>query len=104
MRRVGLSTRTGDFVEAFFADRRGSTVSTSDPHLTGHGDSKGEILVSILPSGRLLIWFQMTQVLFNPLASTPSRERKISLVCFLCVSATTKHHNDQCCDLNSPLT
>ncbi|TPP57727.1 Abhydrolase domain-containing protein 16A [Fasciola gigantica] len=45
IRRVGLLTRDADFVEAFFADRRGSTSSAADITLSGHGDSKGEIMI-----------------------------------------------------------
>ncbi|CAL8077793.1 unnamed protein product [Calicophoron daubneyi] len=42
IRRVGIRTRAGDFVESFYVDRRGSAA---DPNVKGHGDSKGEILV-----------------------------------------------------------
>ncbi|CAH8874173.1 unnamed protein product, partial [Trichobilharzia szidati] len=45
IRRVGFSTRDGEFVEAFYADRRGSIPVSSESTSVGHGDSKGEILV-----------------------------------------------------------
>uniref|UniRef100_A0A183AR37 Class I SAM-dependent methyltransferase n=1 Tax=Echinostoma caproni TaxID=27848 RepID=A0A183AR37_9TREM len=45
IRRIGLLTQDGDFVDAFYADRRGSTLAVADPQFSGHGDSKGEILI-----------------------------------------------------------
>ncbi|CAH8662454.1 unnamed protein product [Heterobilharzia americana] len=45
IRRVGFSTRDGEFVEAFYADRRGSNRISSESASVANGDSKGEVLI-----------------------------------------------------------